>query len=249
MHKEKMIKVFICDDEQSFVVYFRELLEKIFSDFAPKAEITSFDSPEKCLEEVRKSYEPPDVVFLEIDMGEMNGFDLAREIKKESCEVLIVFVTDRHELVFDCFDCHPFSFVRKSGGEQVRRELERTCRDICCFFNQKKLVKIQNVYSGTEYLSANDILFVETDNHYLVWTYRGDGHPIKERGSMENAIEKLRNFRFIRPHCSYLVNASHIKSFSTKFKTIVLDSGDKIPVSRSMKGRAFNDYANYLKSL
>ena len=68
-------------------------------------------------------------------MRAASGFELAREIKKEGGETLVVFVSGNPELVFDCFDCHPFSFVRKSGDEMFFRELKKACGDIAAFFN------------------------------------------------------------------------------------------------------------------
>ena len=244
-----MIKVFICDDEQPFADYLKNQLERIFIKTEAKVEITPFISPGECLRAVKQRGISPDVLFLEIDMPGMSGFDLADAIKKECGDTLIVFVSERQELVFDSFDYNPFSFVRKSEDELFSRELEKVCRRITTSFRQKITVEIINVYSGKEYVSADKILFVKTDDHYLVWQLQGERNHIKERGTMQNAVEKLKTIRFIRPHFRYLVNASHIKVFSTKFKNIVLDSGVKIPVSRSMKASAFRDYTDYLKTL
>ena len=242
-----MISVFVCGGASS-VDSLSDLIENVFSDLTLEVEIKQFASHAECLGAVRGRAGPPDVAFLEIDMSGANGFDLAREIKKERTDALVVFVSDRHELVFDCFDCHPFSFVRKSGDELFCRELERTCRDIADHFKRKKIVEIRNVYTGTEYVPADDILFCKKDDHYLVWSLTEKKKTIKERGTIRSAIGRHETVRFIRPHVSYLVNASHIKVFSTKFRNIILDSGDKIPVSRSMKDSAFSEYAEYLKT-
>jgi two-component SAPR family response regulator len=54
-----------------------------------------------------------DVIFLDIDMPEITGFDAAKKVKEISPESKIIFVTSKHDLVYNSFEYQPFYFIRK----------------------------------------------------------------------------------------------------------------------------------------
>ena len=59
-----------------------------------------------------------DVVFLDIEMNEIDGISLAEYIKNNNSKIDIVFVSNRADRVFETFDVSPFAFVRKSAEKQ-----------------------------------------------------------------------------------------------------------------------------------
>ncbi|MBQ6678140.1 MAG: response regulator transcription factor [Clostridia bacterium] len=243
-----MIRIIICDDDVPFAEYLERQVKEIFTDLKNETDIRSFTSPEECLKYVTRDGADTDVVFLDIDMPGTTGFDIAKEIKKERRGPLVVFVSCKQELVFDSFDYHPFSFVRKNAGDEFRTELTNVCRGILNVLRQKELIEVINVEAGKQLVSAEDILYVESDDHYLVYHLIGDKGQMKERGSMREALAKLKHIGFIRPHASYIVNSSHISLFSTKLNKIILDTKDIIFVSRGMKEHALEEYLKFKRT-
>ena len=147
--------------------------------------------------------------------------------------------------MFESFDYHPFSFVRKSTGENLRASIAKVCSSIAAALKQSKLIEIEDVYSGPVFVAAEEILYAYSSDHYQVFVLRGDKKTYKERGTVGDTEKKLAPLGFIRPHNRYVVNAAHISFFNPKINRIVLDTKDSVPVSRSMGTRAHEEYLKY----
>ena len=236
-----MLTVFVCDDDRSFADLLSEKLTSIFKNLSVDANITTFTSPKACLYAFRGE-RAPDAVFLDIDMPGVSGFDIADEIKKERGGALIIFVSGKQELVFESFDYHPFSFVRKNAGADFETEVRKVCEGVVSVLINRKPVELRDVYAGTVFIAAEDIVFVKSDDHYLEYHAAGRTRPIKERGLIKEAEKKLKPLGFIRPHSRYLVNAERISFFNPKINRIVLDTKDSVPVSRSQRDAAYSEY-------
>ena len=240
-----MIKIFVCDDDAVFAGLLAEQIRDAFGALGAECDVRTFSSSVECVRAVRLEKEGPDAAFLDIDMPSVSGFGLAAEIREAKRGVFIVFVSGKQELVFESFDYHPFSFVRKSSGENLRASISKVCSSIVSAMKQSKLVEILDVYSGPVCVTAEDILYVSSQDHYQVYVLGNGKKPVKERGTIRDVEAKLSPLGFIRPHSRYVVNAAHVSFFSPKINRIVLDSKDSIPVSRSMGGRAHEEYLKY----
>ena len=96
------MRIAICDDEVRGRERIRTLLEKEFS----QAQRSEFDSGMKLLEAVEKGYQP-DIVLLDIAMEGMNGMETAKRLRELS-DVILIFVTEVKEQVFQAFDVGAF---------------------------------------------------------------------------------------------------------------------------------------------
>ena len=239
-----MIKIFTCDDDAAFSGLLTEKIRDTFVSLGAEIDVTPFTSSVDCLRAVRAEKDSPDVVFLDIDMPSVSGFDVAAEINKARRGAVIVFVSGKQELVFESLDYHPFSFIRKNPAESLSADLSKVCRSIMRDFMQDTLVEIRDVYSGAAAVTAEEILFIGSEDHYLIYTLR-DKKTLKERGNIKAAEDRFRNFGFIRPHSRYLVNMAHITFFNPSIGRIVLDSRDSVPVSRALKSAAHEEYLKY----
>ena len=242
-----MITIFICDDERAFLDFLGYQIKSVFDELKIETRIKAFTSPKECLYLIRKSDEPPDAVFLDIDMPGLSGFEIAEEIKKGRANPLVIFVSGKHELVFKSFDYHPFSFVRKGTGESFRPELLKVCSGIVAALRQKTPIEILDVDLGTVHVSTEDIIYAKCDGHYLVYRTKVESGSLRERSTVKDKMTILRPCGFIRPHVSFLVNTAHIGFFSAKVNKIVLDTKEFIPISRQMKDKALKDYLQFMR--
>ena len=236
-----MLTIYVCDDEVAFADLLEEKLKLIFAEYDSEAKIVSFRTPVECLRAVRYG-EPSDAVFLDIDMPGVSGFDIAKEIKKERRDALVVFVSGKPDLVFESFDYHPFSFVRKSAGDDLDRELRKVCEGVVSYLGKRKPIEVRDVYAGPVFEKADNILFVSSAKHYVEYHALDRDRPIKQRGTLKEAEKLLRPFGFIKPHSRFLVNAAHIGFFNPKINRIVLDTKESVPVSRSLRDSAYGEY-------
>jgi len=220
-----MIRGAICDDESAVLDYLYAQISKEFKWQGADIHIDKFTSGKDFLN--AHNAEPFDVVFLDIDMPEISGFEIAEQIK-DIVETLIVFVTLHDELVFSSLKFRPFRFIRK---EYLDNELPETLESIITEITKKKSsVKFAfQTKSGETYVNLNNIIYIEIYGHWLR-VYRKDGEPLECYGSLSNFEKQLDEYDFVRTHKSFLVNSKYI--FSIEKNQVVLDDKTIIPLSR-----------------
>ena len=100
-----MIKIAVVDDER----YIREDIKNRIELTGSGAVVDGFPSGEAFLH-AGKQY---DIVFLDIQLGGMDGIDIARELRQKSENVILIFVTGTKEHVFQAFDVAAFHYLLK----------------------------------------------------------------------------------------------------------------------------------------
>ena len=107
-----MLQIAVCEDDENMGKYLRQLMEKRLGDNS-NCRISVFSSGKQLL----KASTQFDIFFLDIDLKDMNGIDMARQLRQES-EAVIVFVTALKEYIFDAFDIQAFQYLLKPIDEQ-----------------------------------------------------------------------------------------------------------------------------------
>lgn len=166
-----------------------------------------------------------DILFLDIEMGAINGVDLAKKIREENQTIQIVFVTGFPDFMAAGYDVSALHYLLKPIEKaKLFAVLDRAVLHLAR--EEKSVVFSAN--GGSRRVLLKDIVWVEVVAHLCVVTTVNDTFNIR---STISDVEKLFLDGFIRCHRSYLVGIRHIKAI---LKTeIVLDSGEKIPLSRS----------------
>lgn len=223
----KSICAAICEDEKPILKYIHQNLQKEFLTTEYHIMFDCYLSGEELLSACSsgKDYQ---VLFLDIEMPGIDGIELCRKIRLIYPNVLIVFISNREELVFQTFEVRPFSFIRKN---HFKEELPILVRNLEQQWNLERgvLISIQEKNSPAVYsFNVNEILYVEA----LLKTCRVVAAHSEQiiRSPLSDFQEKLEPYGFLQPHRSYLVNYRYI--FCIKKDSIVLDNKTEIPLSR-----------------
>jgi len=108
---KKEVQIYICDDNQ----FFLEEIEQRTRLLIGKnrfLNIQTFNTGRELIKSWNEAF--ADVVFLDIDMPELNGFEVAERLQKIKKNVLIIFITSHEDKVYQSWKYQPFWFVRKS---------------------------------------------------------------------------------------------------------------------------------------
>ena len=104
------MQIFICDDDQIFVEKFTHLVLEEFQKQQIDTDIQTFYSAAPLTEAFQKK-RPCDILFLDIDMPDTNGIDLAVSLKEYEIKPYLIFVSTVESLVYQTFKVNPFWFI------------------------------------------------------------------------------------------------------------------------------------------
>ena len=235
-----MLRIAICDDDEIAV---RTLTDKIlnynhFDD--PDFELKPFLAGDRFLNSHKQA--PFDVVFLDINMPEMSGFDIAEQINKYS-EALIVFVTAHDELVYSSIKFRPFRFIRKAYLDTELPEALAAVNEELIKRNAERKFIFQTK-AGEVFVDLARVEYIEIYSHRLM-VHLIDNEVLQCCGSLSGLEQKLCSHSFVRTHKSYIVNCKYIYSFEKN--RLLLDDRTAIPVSRYKYESVKEKYRNYLR--
>lgn len=229
----------IVDDENRFLDEFRDIILNVAKNIELEVNVCCFNDGEKHIEELLKC----DLVFFDIEMPSISGFDLAQELgrQRNGQELpLVVFVTSRDNYVYTALSYYPFSFIRKSYvGAEIEKCLIQAKKRIDVLRTSAHLIELNG---GKILLSAKDVMYVEKVGNEIA--YRGKDSEHKERGTMNKTMKKLENMGFIRIHEGFMVNVEHIAYMESN--CVGLSDGRIVPVGRTYRDSAKRSYTEWI---
>lgn len=219
-----MFKVAICDDNGAICSEIENILEKFFSTELIQYEIDSFSSGEELLKEL-KSKEKYDLIYLDIELAELNGVVVGRYIREEMLDdfTQIVFISAKPSYALELFQVRPMNFlVKPFTGKQVIDALQKTLE------LQGRQTRIFLYKSGKleNRIPYKDIMYFSSDAKKIL---------IHRRDGVDSFYGKLSELKlptsdFIQIHKSFIVNKQFVVRF--KFDSVLLSNSEELPISR-----------------
>lgn len=236
-----MISAIIIEDETDS----REGLEILLNMYCPDVELTgTAPSVAEGLSLIKK--ENPDLIFLDVELGDSTAFSLLDKVKPEQRNFEIIFTTAHSGYALQAIKAHPFDYLLKPINQHelihaVKKVTERIHgekpsikqpepvlspgSDQIILFNNQDMI----------FVYTKDILYCKAEGPYTCFYFTdGSSHLASQNIKEYESPLELKNF--FRIHRSYLVNGAHIKKISRKDNgNVVLTNGELIPVSKRRK--------------
>ena len=234
-----MIRIAICDDEKHMSDHIRSMVLNFFRKKNREISLRMFSSGEELL-----SYNGQiDILFLDIQMKDMDGMETARKLRADKFRGFLVFITVLKEMVFQSFEVQAYDYlVKPVDDKQFEKTMERLYASMQNASEDSLLV--QKGYEG-RIIREDEIVFCEIIDR-KIYLNLASGEVVDYYERIENLETKLNN-RFYRCHRSYLINLKHLKGY--KNGTACMDNGKEIPVSR-LRSREFSGVVlQYMKNM
>jgi len=241
-----MIRVLIVDDELPAREELRFLLEAL-----PEIEVVGeAEHGMGALEQVCES--APDVVFLDINMFDMNGLKVASELKRLPTPPFVIFSTAYREYALNAFELDAIDYVTKPYQKE---RIGKAIGKVEQLLNNKEskmigqvqemIQKLTNNHTAKRIigekdgklipLSPRDILYLEADGKKTVLVTKNAIYTTKY--TLNEWEELHADYSFYRTHRSYIVNINRIEEvipwFNYTMKLKIEGCSQEIPVSRS----------------
>lgn len=248
-----MIKAIIVDDEKSA----SEMLEWLLSTYCPEVSIAAICHSAQAGIEAIQTHNP-DVVFLDIEMPGMNGFDMLEKI--ENIAFSIIFTTAYDQFALRAFRYAALDYLLKPidpddlkkavarlktenhtlGREQLNLLLE-TLNPA-----KKQVDRIAlSVGDALIFVKTADICYCAAESNYTR-VVMADGKKVMVAKTLKELDDTLAGDDFIRVHNSYLVNINHIKKYvKGDGGYIVMPDDTQITISRSKRNDFFQLFSKF----
>lgn len=228
----------ICDDE----AVQRKYLSRAAADWGSREgheiRIDTFESAEGFLfhYEEDKSY---DILLLDIEMGGMDGIQLARKIRTDNEQLQIIFITGYEEYIAEGYEVEALHYLLKPLDERkLAAALERAARRL-----DKTEPALLFTADGESFrIAVSDILFAEAYGHTTVIVSRRGRFELRE--TLDRTQQKL-GADFVRTHRSCAVNLRAVKRITKD--SAVLEDGSCVPLSRRLYQQVNHAFIEYYR--
>ena len=236
------IEIYICDDNQNFIEEISQRTQALVGKNRTLI-MKTFNDGRELIAQWNEKF--ADVVFLDIDMPSITGFEVAEELQKSKRDAIIIFITSHEDKVYQSWDFQPFWFVRKSHLNDLDKVFPRLLLKIDSENEKEK--HIFNLVAETKVvdLDINSVKYIQALKHYVLIKYI-NGEQIKVRCKISDAEQQLQQLYFIRIQTSALVNIRFIAKITSR--DVILTDGESLHVNRERLESVRDEFQKFIRS-
>jgi two-component system, LytTR family, response regulator len=237
------MKAIIVDDE----LYCTQVLSALLKKHCPGVEIIAeLTDPQQAVGFIAEN--PPDLLFLDIEMPRLNGFDLLERCKPIRFQV--IFTTAYNQYALRAIKISALDYLLKPIDAEELVEAVGKAKALAQEPAWEQFELMENTrragdtaprqialstLEGLTFVKVEDILYCKSEGSYTN-LYFTAGEVMLLSKSIKEVGELLTACGFLRVHHSYLINLNHIKRYIRgEGGEVIMKNGDNIPVSRSKK--------------
>ncbi|MDD3339850.1 MAG: LytTR family DNA-binding domain-containing protein [Lachnospiraceae bacterium] len=219
----------MCDDDKVVCVQIESILLDYSKGACLKLEPYVFYSGESLLNYLTQG-NAVDLIFLDIELGRINGVEVGRQIRKVlknfNCQIVYISGSDSYDR--QLFDVQPLHFISKPIKDSVviddlKLYMERANK-VEAFFNYQK-------GHDTYKIAIREIIYFESLNREIkMITTKGD---ILFYANLQEVATYMAKHQFIQIHRSYLINYNHANIL--RYSEVVMSNGEVLPISRTKR--------------
>lgn len=232
----------LCDDEKQFRIQVKNIIDKLLMKSNDEYFVKQFDKYDKEFEKVVKTRKPK-IYILDIEIKDsISGIDIARKIRKNDWESIIILVTSHNELGFQALKAQIMLLDFISKYDDCEKNLESTLRKAMSLVNMKKTIKFET--AGISYvIHIDDILYIEKDTVERKCIIKTTYNEIPVNKTLSSIANELGD-KFYLSHRSCLVNTLNISKIDWRNNIIHFRGGSSIDLISRDKRKGLKEYVN-----
>ncbi len=230
------MRIALVDDDHIWLEHASDMFQKYAKSSSLSLELFTYDDGNDLLASQDKKI---DAVFLDIEIGQKSGINLAVTINEiwEDCQ--IIFCTNYLHYAMDVYETRHTYFLVKEYMEQL---LEKVMDKIIHKINEKKQEVFYHViHGGMTCFPIKDICYFERKTRYTMLVTANGNYNIREK--IVDIIPDLPEGEFTRCHSSFLIKLSYIGQKDGSAYHLI--GGEKIPISRKYLGSTKKEYLHW----
>lgn len=233
-----MVQIAIVEDEAVYARQLEEYLLRYQKEKGCEMRITRFEDGDEIAEEYAGIY---DVILMDIQMQFMDGMTAAEKIRQMDSEVIIIFITNMTEYAVRGYQVDALDYVVKPIEYfAFSRKLDRALARV-----KGKMHNYISILTekGMKKLDLSDILYIEVQDHTLIYHTKTESVKAKGRGVMKDTEQMMIPYGFFRNNNCYLVNLKRVESVEDNYCIV----GEKsLQISRAKKKAFMKALVQYI---
>ena len=248
-----LIPVIIVDDMKAHQEALKKKLELYCPGLRVDALCTNIEQAEVAVMDHH-----PMIVFLDIDLGSQNGFDLLKRLDEYNFRVIFVSAHSSQENLLKAIKVSAAGFVTKPidkdelvlavqkvligfNKEQSTSNIKALVHNISTPLSQSQMILVSNKTEGERQLRIGDIVFCESENTKVHFRLI-DRRSFTTTSSLSDYEELLQPYEFYRIQRSYLVNINYVDRVLRAQKDIIMQHYPEIEMSASRDTELWNRF-------
>lgn len=220
-----MLRIAVVEDDAEYAERITRYIERFALENDLNIQTTAFRDGMELVMNYRHEW---DVIFLDIEMPNLDGFSAAKEIRERDSSVLLIFITNMARYAIHGYEVGALDFMLKPVSyEQFRMKMQKAAA--AAKLRESRYVLL-STKDGEIRISADEILYIEVTNHHLQIVTLYGSHTVFE--SLNHFEKLLPEKRFSRCSRSYLVNLRQVRKITAAFVTV---DTVELPISRSRR--------------
>lgn len=233
-----MIEIALVEDNPNDRDNLIKALDRFSKEENEPIHITHFSTGEEFIAKFKAIY---NVIFLDIELGGMNGMSIAQSIRKVDNSVFIIFCTNIAALAIKGYEYNALDyFIKPVSYQDLVLRMKKVVRSVKD--SQRKISF--PIEDGIQVLLVNEIIYIESFGHDTIYHTKDKNIKAKERKSMKSIEDELGPLGFSRCNVSYLINLRYLDSI--KNNDVILYNGETLSISRNRKKDFLNDFFAHL---
>ncbi len=228
----------IVEDEKAA----RAALEEQIAEFAKRNKNAEFEVTHypNAVDFLNKPFDKFDLIFLDIEMPEINGIEAAKKIRKKNEDIMIVFVTNMAQYALESYEVHAYDFILKPVNyDSFSIKFERCVNALAHKLMKKEIVLVYG--TAKRKVDVGDITFIESSNHNVIVHFIGG--EFRMRSTLASFEKQLRGCHFVYCNACYLVNLKWVKELKGD---IIIVGDSELRISHLKKPSFLSEFAKYI---
>jgi two-component system, LytTR family, response regulator len=238
-----MIKAIIVDDEPQCCLTLSTLLKR----YCPQIEIAGiFNSAVEAMPAIKTA--APQILFLDIEMPRMNGFELLEQLPEINFE--LIFTTSYDQYAVKAFHFSALDYLLKPiDREELQKAVQKVIQRQIPPLPQQIDILLKKLYQpataigkialptmeGLQMIPVDSVISCAAENNYTIFFLKKQPKIIVSR-ILKEVEEMLEDHSFARVHNSYIVNLNEIEKYVRgEGGYLIMSDGSSVDVSRSRK--------------
>ena len=223
----KLLNIAIVEDNNADAEILESYIKSYMDQDGVEHHVERFSDASSFLKEYKPIF---DIIFMDIELPDDNGMNLAKKLRTIDDFTMIIFVTNMSQFAVNGYEVNAFDFIVKPVNYLTfAMKMNRAVRHLSRVKDMSVSIKTD---TGTVFVSASKIKFVETQNHGVIY-HLSDGAQIVSRDAMKNVEGVLKEESgFFKCNRCYLVNLRYVDKVDS---SVVVIDGNELLISRPRK--------------